>query len=127
MTISTASKPDLSGLRILVVEDEFYLAMEMQDEIERAGGAVIGPYGDLDAGLASLKQGLADCALLDINLGVGPSFEIADALRAEGVPFIFLTGYDASAIPDRFSDVQRVQKPANVSTILHMLAHIRQA
>lgn len=124
MAIRARDRPDLSNLTILVVEDEFYLAVEMQDEIERAGGIVIGPCADLPDALEMLAAGGIDHALIDINLGAGPSFDLADALRARKIPFTFLTGYDASAIPARFDDVKRVQKPVNLATLLQTIAHL---
>ena len=112
---------DLAGRRILVIEDEYYLAMELQDEIEQAGGAVIGPCADAKTCLTLLKGDRADAAIVDINLGNGPSFEVADALRSIGVPFLFLTGYDAETVPDRLRDVLCVQKPANIALLLREL------
>lgn len=121
MTTPHTPGPNLTGRSILVVEDEFYLALEMQEEIERAGGVVVGPFADVGTGLASLARDSADCALIDINLGDGPTFEMADALQACGVPFVFLTGYDRSVVPERFHDIQCVQKPATIAMLLQTL------
>ena len=121
----TAEAPDLTSLSVLVVEDEFYLAMDLQEEIERAGGRVVGPVGDVVAGKRALADGGIDCAMIDINLGTGPSFELADALREAEVPFLFLTGYDSAVVPDRFEDIERLLKPAPAAATLHAIARIR--
>lgn len=121
--IGPAPQPvDLSGCAILIVEDEYHQAMDLRDEIERAGGRVIGPYPDSETGRSALRSIVADCAVLDINLGAGPRFEMADALRAANVPFLFLTGYDATIIPARFAGIPRIQKPAPHPALLRMIA-----
>lgn len=125
MTTSTAQDADLSGLSVLIVEDEYYLAMEMQDQIERVGGRVVGPVGGLAEGVQAIERGGIDCALIDINLGEGPSFEIAEALCRASIPFLFLTGYDAATIPGRFDNIECIQKPANFSALLRALTRFR--
>lgn len=118
------SGPDLSDKTILIVEDAFYLAIELKEEVERAGGTVAGPCADAKDGLAELERRVPDGAVVDINLGTGPSFEIADSLSAADVPFLFVTGYDAAAIPERFDHIDRVQKPVNVSRLLTKLGDL---
>ncbi|UZK67789.1 response regulator [Sphingomonas sp. M1-B02] len=114
---------DLGGMRILVVEDEFYLATDIADQIERAGGTVLGPCADASAGVAELDAS-PDCAVIDINLGQGPSFEMAEALKRRGVPFLFMTGYDAATIPLEFAHVERVAKPADTSRVIDAIARL---
>jgi CheY-like chemotaxis protein len=115
------SSPDLAGRTILVLEDEFYLAMDLKTSIEDAGGTTLGPFADPEEGLAGVDAAKPDCALVDVNLGYGPSFDVADTLKAAGIPFIFLTGYDASIIPDRFRDVRRVEKPTDRYKVVEVL------
>lgn len=122
-TVPERSK--LAGMSVLVVEDEYYLATEMAEQIERVGGSVLGPFATADEGLAALADGLPDCALVDINTGDGPSFVLADALLAKSVPFTFLTGYDASSVPGRFSGIERVEKPAQTRTVIEALSRLR--
>jgi CheY-like chemotaxis protein len=117
--------PTLRGATVLVVEDEFYLAMEIKEEIERVGGAVIGPYASAQDGLAGLAAAKPDYGLVDINLGEGPTYEVADALQSRGVPFAFLTGYDAGSSPERFSLVERVEKPTHHRKVLEVLDGLR--
>jgi CheY-like chemotaxis protein len=114
---------DLCGAKILIVEDEYYLATEIAEQVERAGGTVLGPFPD---GPASLEQLDADpdCAVVDINLGQGPSFVVAEALQRRGVPFLFLTGYDAATIPPEFAHVERIEKPANTSRVIDTIARL---
>jgi CheY-like chemotaxis protein len=105
------TSPGLAGKRILVVEDDYLVAMDIVRALERAGAEVIGPASAVEAALAALEQTVLDGAILDINLGGEMAFPVADALMARGIPFIFATGYDAQVIPLRFTDVKRCEKP----------------
>lgn len=126
MTRERRPGADLSGLRILVVEDEYYLAADIADQIERLGGTVLGPCPDAAAGVAELDSG-PHCAIIDINLGEGPSFEVAEALAETGVPFLFLTGYDAATIPAQFAHVERIEKPGETSRVVEAVARLTGA
>ena len=58
-----------------------------------------------------LESSQLDCAVVDINLGRGPSYEIPAWLREHGVPFVFVTGYGEDVIPEPYADVERLEKP----------------
>lgn len=119
-----ADMPDLSGRRILVVEDEFYLADDTTRALRAAGAEVVGPLPRSAPALRALARDGLDAAVVDINLGEGPSFELADALVGSGVPFVFVTGYDEVLIPKRLSHVATVQKPADALAVLRALADL---
>lgn len=114
MTASNA----LLGLSILVLEDDFYLAQEIADVLEGAGAVVLGPYGDEREALRIIQLSAPDCAVLDMNLGYGPTFETARILKGLSIPFILATGYDASAIPADLLDSPRLTKPVAASSLL---------
>jgi ActR/RegA family two-component response regulator len=101
----------LANKRVLVVEDDYLVAMDIARALERAGAEVIGPAPAVAAALDALERTVPDGAILDINLGGEMAFPVADALIALGVPFIFATGYDAQVIPVRFTHVKRCEKP----------------
>lgn len=103
--------PQLAHKRVLVVEDDYLVAMDIVRALERAGAEVIGPAPAVEAALDALEQTAPDGAILDINLGGEMAFPVADALLARGVPFVFATGYDAQVIPSRFINVKRCEKP----------------
>ena len=103
------------GRRVLVVEDEYMLAEDLREELERQGALVMGPVASVADALELLRSGPApDMAILDINLGGEMAYPVADALRARDIPFIFATGYNAGAIPKAYSDVPRAEKPVEV-------------
>lgn len=113
----TTMKP-LTQLRVLVVEDDYYLASDEQAVLEAAGATVVGPTGSVEEACSLATHGEIDCAMVDINLGHGPTFAIALALQRRGIPFVFTTGYDAAAIPAEFDDVVRLEKPVNEKRLL---------
>ena len=102
----------LRGRRVLVVEDEYILAEDLRQELEDQGAKVLGPVPTVAEALELLRQGPApDLAILDINLQGEMVYPVADALRAQAIPFLFATRYDAWAIPSAYVDVPRAEKP----------------
>lgn len=106
--------PDLAGCRILVVEDEYLLAIGIADEIEDHGGIVVGPMTTLDDGIRALEEHKPDAAIVNINLGPDKVYPLADQMRAKDVPFVFASSEDRAAIPDRFNDVPLHSKPISM-------------
>jgi CheY-like chemotaxis protein len=102
----------LRGRRVLVVEDDYFLADDMRAEFERAGAEVLGPVGRVKDALdllAACEQ--LDGAILDINLSGEKVYDVADALEARAIPFVFATGYDPEIIPPQYASVRRYEKP----------------
>ena len=85
--------------RILVVEDEFLIALDISDALEQGGLVVIGPLASVRDALAALEREHVDGALLDANLGGEPVGPLADALFARRVPFAFVSGYGREQLP----------------------------
>lgn len=101
----------LRGRKVLIVEDEWFLADDAARAIEAAGASVVGPAADEAEALALIAAGGFDLAVLDVNLGDGAGFRVAEALAAKDVPFVFATGYDRSAVPVAFAGAPRLEKP----------------
>jgi PAS domain S-box-containing protein len=99
------------GQRILLVEDEALVAMMIQECLAECGHSVIGPISRAGEALRAAKESDYDAAILDINLGDGMAYPVADIVSARGVPFVFVTGYEADTIDDRFGGVPVLQKP----------------
>jgi PAS domain S-box-containing protein len=100
-----------SGQRVLLVEDEALVAMMIQDWLTEAGHSVIGPISRASEALQAATEADYDAAILDINLGDGMAYPVADIVAKRGVPFVFVTGYEADTIDDRFTHVPILQKP----------------
>ncbi|SFV35449.1 PAS domain S-box-containing protein [Devosia crocina] len=125
--IDVTTIPSLSGKRVLIVEDDFYLATDLQAVLRNAGAEVVGPWGSEAEVLTQIDDAEIHAAIMDINLGSGPSFIPSHALRRKQVPFLFLTGYDAARIPSDFADVFYMQKPADLRQVVQELARLVQA
>ncbi|SFK00790.1 response regulator [Bradyrhizobium sp. Gha] len=82
--------------RILVVEDEYLIALELDTELRAAGYRVIGPVPDIDGALELLKVERPDAAVLDVNLAGKWITPVAETLRSMSVPFILASGYVAA-------------------------------
>jgi two-component system chemotaxis response regulator CheB len=103
---------DLQEKRVLVVEDDYFLAQDISEEISRVGATVIGPAPSLERAFALSRDQPIDVAILDINLGGEMVFPVADALAGRGTALLFITGYDTALIPRRFAQYAAWEKPA---------------
>ena len=97
--------------RVLLVEDEALVAMMIQETLAEFGFQVVGPVSTASEALASARNSHFDAAVLDINLGDGLVYTVAEILGKRGVPFVFVTGYDADSVDPKFSGVPVLQKP----------------
>jgi ActR/RegA family two-component response regulator len=118
-----SGETDLNGRAVLVVDDDFYLAEDTREALEEAGAVVLGPYGEDDA-LGSIKDHRPEFAVLDLNLGSGPSFKLARAMKAIGTPMIVVTGYDDDILPPDLADTPRLRKPVNSSKLVEAVAEL---
>jgi DNA-binding response OmpR family regulator len=119
-----SAQPNLGGHRVLVVEDEYYIASDTARALQGAGAEVVGPVPSEDAARTELETKLCDAAIVDINLGRGPSFTLAETLKARGIPFVFVTGYDQEVIPDQFVGIERLQKPVQRRQMIEAIARL---
>jgi CheY-like chemotaxis protein len=117
-----APSAGIAGRRVLVVEDEYLLATKMMGALAELGVETIGPAGTVKRALELVEHGgHLDGAVLDIKLRGRMVFPVAEALRARGVPFVFTTGYNEHAIPDRYKDVARCEKPSDPAEVARAL------
>lgn len=115
----------LSGRRVLIVEDQYFIADDIRRMLGDAGAIVIGPAANEKDALSKLDSGEPDFALLDINLGDGPIYSIASELRRRGTPFAFVTGYSLFNIPEEFRAAPYIQKPFHSDEILGIFERMR--
>jgi DNA-binding response OmpR family regulator len=108
----------LSGISVLVLEDDYYLADDARHALEDAGATVLGPCSRAAEAADLAERSRPDCALVDVNLGGGPNFAPAQALIERGVSVIFVTGYDCTVIPPNLAHVPCLQKPAHARKIV---------
>ena len=98
---------------ILIVEDEFLIAADLEAQIRDDGGRMARIALSIEAAEDELRgAGEISSAILDVNVGGRTTFDLADALAQAGLPFVFFTGYRSIVIPDRFVGIPRIPKPA---------------
>lgn len=97
--------------KILIVEDEMLVAMNIEDMLADLGHDVAGIASRLDAGLDLARTGGFDIAMLDVNLAGDLSFPIADILAERGIPYLFATGYGRKGVSDDYGAAPVLQKP----------------
>lgn len=117
--------PDLAGHTVLIMEDEFIIAMDLESEILDTGATVLGPFARSSEGLETLRDQRPDIAILDVALADGEVFPVAEALEENGVPFIFHTAHGERAeLQARFGDVVVCHKPIPPAQIAEQLHSI---
>ncbi len=117
---------DQERRRILVVEDEELVALELTVELSRRGWAIVGPAATL-AEVQQLLSSDVDAAVLDVNLRGRPVYPVAEALRKQHIPFLFCTGYETVDPEGRFPDAPVIRKPAHPTAISEALTEMLKA
>jgi CheY-like chemotaxis protein len=112
----------VSGHRILIVEDEWLIAFDISDLLERWGCTVIGPASTVDEALALIRQDPPDAAVLDVHLKGETSEPVARALRAQGCPFVVLTAYRALDRNGSLDGAPLLRKPVEERRLLQELS-----
>jgi len=97
--------------RILIVEDEFLVAMLLEDLLTEMGHQVIGTFAQVDEAVKFANQADVNFAILDINLAGATSFPVAEILRRRGIPFLFASGYGSTGLASAFENELTLQKP----------------
>ena len=95
--------------RVLIVEDEIVVALFLEDILEEFGYVVAGVVCHLDEAMA--RDPDYDVAVLDVHINGRSVFDFADMLAAQGIPFVFATGYGERGIPERHRGRPVLQKP----------------
>jgi CheY-like chemotaxis protein len=107
----------LAGIRVFAVEDEALLLLTLEDVLAELGCQLVLSAQNLDDALAKADSDGFDIAVLDVNLAgrkIGP---VAQRLATRGVPFVFVTGYSRSSLPEGLEDRPMVGKPYTVETL----------
>lgn len=104
--------------RILVVEDEFFIAQEIVDAVESAGFEVLGPCPTVQKALTKLEDSQCDAAILDVSLRNENSLPVVQALNARGIPFVVLTGFSASQLPAEMTVAPIMTKPLHDEALI---------
>jgi CheY-like chemotaxis protein len=119
---------DLSGLRVLVVEDESLVLLNLEDSLESLGCRIVGPAMRVPHARALVEGGEPpDIAILDVNVAGEPVFPVAEKLEARGVPILFATGYGRDGLPPPWNSRPVLQKPYGPRDIAAALTRLAQS
>ena len=113
----------LTGLRVLVVEDETLVAMLLEDMLSDLGCEIAASTSRVSQALAAVGDAATpiDVAILDMNVAGEPSTPVAEALAAAGVPFVFATGYGEGGVPEAWRGRATLQKPFSMTDVERVL------
>jgi DNA-binding response OmpR family regulator len=109
-------------MRLLIVEDEYFLAQDLAYHFQNLGAEILGPAGTVLDALTLLKSADVEAAVLDINLRGERVYPVADVLLQRNVPFVFASGYGGELEPSAYSGVPRCIKPVDFAVLTKKLA-----
>jgi DNA-binding response OmpR family regulator len=111
--------------KILIVEDDALIAMELEERLQDMGYDVVGPAATVEEARTAVASTRPDAALLDSNLGGVSSTELATGLAADGVPVAFCTGYDTiKNLPPQLQTAPILTKPIGDADLLKVLKQL---
>jgi DNA-binding NtrC family response regulator len=118
----------LAGLRVLVVEDDPIVGIDLSDIIAEADGEVVGPLNSIKEAGQVARTGTFDCALLDVNLGDGDITPVLEALHARKIPMLVYTGSSLpEAVARRHPELRTLRKPVLPARLLGEIARAHRA
>jgi CheY-like chemotaxis protein len=102
----------LRDRRILIVEDEYLIAMNLQDCLASVGSVTVGPVPSVDKAVKAIQsEPNIDAAIVDVNLGGVMAYPVADMLLARNIPFVFTSGYEDDVLRNRYPAIKNCHKP----------------
>jgi DNA-binding response OmpR family regulator len=112
----------LSGKRILIVEDEPVIALDLESAIRDQHGLVVGPIDTIAEALRTAREETLHGAILDLRLRQGLALPVAEVLRTRQIPFVIHSGQAEITIPRGWPDVPTISKPAAPERVIALLA-----
>jgi CheY-like chemotaxis protein len=97
--------------KVLIVEDEWIIALDLKISIERKGYQAVGPAPTVAMAIELVETSAVDGAILDVKLFQENSFPVADLLHKRKIPFVFATGYSPGELPEQYDGVAVLGKP----------------
>ncbi|MBI1182139.1 MAG: response regulator [Alphaproteobacteria bacterium] len=113
--------------RVLIVEDEALVALEIEEALTDAGFAVAGVFGSTEDALGFLKDGSADVAVLDANLRGRSVAPVAERLGELRIPFVAISGYSADQLGPWLGGAPLLGKPFDEERLVAEVARAARA
>src|SRR6185436_18695464 len=107
--------------RILILEDEALIAMDVRETLEREGFEVVGPFDRVIPAMVAVKGIPIDGAILDVAIGTEQAYEVAEALTAANIPFVWATAYARNELPPEYRAQPCLQKPFDTAELTSTL------
>jgi CheY-like chemotaxis protein len=117
----------LQECRVLIVEDELLLAMDVEDTLRGAGCVHFAFAATVEDAIDKVHTWQPDVAILDLNLQGEKAFPVADLLDDAAVPFVIVTGHSRSILPSRHQSRPLLGKPCHPNLLLNTLEHMVSA
>jgi CheY-like chemotaxis protein len=111
-------------MRIFVAEDEFLVAVQLEEDLRAAGLSVIGPFGTLDSAMQAARHVQPDLAVLDVNLNGDMVYPLADDLLRRSIPVVLVSGYLPTDLPERFRKIPHISKPYDPARLVELLGSL---
>ena len=119
-TAGTDNEGVLRGTRGLVVEDELFIALDIEAALQEAGADVVGPFSELSDAVAAAENETLSFAILDIRLARVTTQPVCDLLTERGIPFLFYSGQPLpEAMTAHYGRVSFIDKPARMADLVH--------
>ncbi len=117
------AEPELAGKnrRVLLVEDQWLIAMDLANQLEDGGYEVVGPAATLEKALELIDSEEIHAGLLDINLDGVLSYPAAEALMRKGIAYAFLSGHSSAELRADFRDQRLISKPISAIELMTTL------
>jgi DNA-binding response OmpR family regulator len=119
----TVQEP-LKGRRLLLVEDEYFVAAEIAELLRGDGAEVVGPFARVQPALEAIKREKIDGAVLDVRLDGETSEGLAVLLLARRVPVLLVTGYEPDQLPPGLRGLSCLRKPFSPDDLLRALGRL---
>ena len=107
--------------RVLIVEDDAFIAWDLSEQLTQAGFVVVGPAHTASKALALVEAHGCDIAVLDVNLGGHTSESVAVELKRLRVPFVMVSGYAREQKLSVFSSCPQFMKPVQIDRLIEAL------
>ncbi len=114
------------GLRVLVVEDQAPIALQLEDMLAESGCKIVGPASRVEQALKLIEEQTVDAAVLDLNIAGDLVYPVAEALEAKGLPFFFATAFGSSSLSEPYRKRLVLHKPFSRRTFLNALGEMLQ-
>ena len=115
---SKSGPEPLAGKRILIIEDEFLIALDIESTLRNAGAVSVEMASDVEGALRGIASNVWDAAVADNNLQGCSCQEVVAALIAHHIPFLILTGYDPRSLPRNIQGAPILAKPFARDTLV---------